>query len=143
VLVVIAEAESPEPIRLSVEVGYRTSPLDTVSGRLLVAFMQDEALEHFLRTDSSYARMKPAEKRAVSAEREQIRKRGYHLAPSSRRTGIDVSSFVGNPRIGILAALGVPFIAGGQNEGKEGDLIPVIQKYANRITDALGVSRLA
>jgi DNA-binding IclR family transcriptional regulator len=140
-LVVIAEAESPEPVRLSVEVGYRASPLNTVSGRLLAAFMQDEELEHFLRTDSYYTRMKPTQRRAIAAEREQIRKCGYHLAPSSRRTGTDVSSLVGNPRIGVLAALGIPFIGGGQNEGKERKLIPLIQKYANQITDALGLSR--
>jgi DNA-binding IclR family transcriptional regulator len=140
-LVVIAQAESPEPVRLSVEVGYRAQPLDTVSGHLLVAFTQDEALEHFLKSDNLYSQMKPGQKCVFHSELEQIRQDRYYIALSTRRTGTDVSCLVGNPRIGVLAALGVPFIAGGPGEGKERKLVPVIQKYADQITDALGLSR--
>jgi DNA-binding IclR family transcriptional regulator len=39
-LTVIAQAESPEAVRLSVEVGYQALPLNTVSGRLMVAFLK-------------------------------------------------------------------------------------------------------
>jgi len=41
----------------------------------------------------------------------------------------------------VLAALGVPFIPGGSNHGKERKLIPVIQRYADRITASLGLTK--
>jgi DNA-binding IclR family transcriptional regulator len=63
-LVVVAQAENSEPVRLSIEVGYRVQPLDTVSGRLMVAFMQEDELNHFLSLDNLYSRMKPSQKSA-------------------------------------------------------------------------------
>jgi len=139
-LVVIASTESPEPVRLSVEVGYRVLPLHTVSGTLLVAAMQDEEREHFLRTDSSYIAMKPAQRISLQKVFDTALKNRHHLAPSSRRTGIDCSCLIGNPTIGVTAALGIPVIPGGINEGKEKKLIPIIMETADHITAALGLS---
>jgi DNA-binding IclR family transcriptional regulator len=140
-LTVIAQAESPEPVRLSVEVGYQAQPLTTVSGRLLVAFLNREEQETFLKADPFYRKLSARRRQSVREELEKIRHDGAHMASSSRRTGIDVSCLVGNPQTGPLAALGVPFIAGGANEGKERRLIGVIQQHANRITRSLGLSR--
>jgi DNA-binding IclR family transcriptional regulator len=140
-LTVIAQAESPEPVRLSIEVGYQAQPLNTVSGLLLVAFLSPEEQAAFLNADASYRKLSARRRRALRNALAQIRHDGVHLAPSSRRTGIDVSCVVGNPQIGPLAALGVPFIAGGDNQGKERKLIGVIQQHANQITASLGLSR--
>lgn len=140
-LTVIAQAESPEAVRLSVEVGYKALPLNTVSGRLMVAFLNPGEQEDFLTTDAFFRKL-PARKQALlRADLTKIRNDGYHVAPSSRRTGLDASCLVGNPRVGVLAALGVPFIPGGANDGKERKLIPVIQRYADRITASLGLSK--
>jgi DNA-binding IclR family transcriptional regulator len=142
-LVVIASTESPEPVRLSVEVGYRVLPLHTVSGVVLVAAMQDQEREHFLRADVSYGAMKPAQRtmlRKIFAAASESR---HHIAPSSRRTGLDCSSLIGNPAVNVTAALGVPFIPGGRNEGKEQKLIPTIQATAEEITAALGLRNTA
>ncbi len=139
-LIVIAQAENPDPVRLSVEVGYRALPLTTVSGRVLVAFLEREEQARFLKEDKTYAKMSPAQRTDLLTELAKIRKDGFHLAPSSRRTGFDASCLVGNPRIGVMAALGVPFIPGSANEGKERQLIPLIQKAAKRITESLALS---
>jgi DNA-binding IclR family transcriptional regulator len=137
-LLVVAQAESPEPVRLSVEVGYRVAPLNTVSGRLLVAFLNPEDQEHFLRSDRTYLTMRKKQREELHATIKKIRSEGYHLAESARRTGLDVSCLIGNPRVGVAAALGVPFLAGGTNEGKERKLISSVRKCADAITTALG-----
>jgi DNA-binding IclR family transcriptional regulator len=137
-LVVVAQAESPEPVRLSVEVGDRVAPLRTASGRVLAAFLAPEELEQFLLADATYAEMKKKERVGLAAELGRIRKEGFLLAASSRRAGLDVSCIVGNATVGVTAALGVPFLPGTANSGKERSLIPAVQACAEHITRALG-----
>ncbi|MBT9330830.1 IclR family transcriptional regulator [Paracidobacterium acidisoli] len=139
-LVVVAQAESPEPVRLSVEVGDRVLPLRTVSGRVLTAFLEDAEQERFLLNDATYMAMTKKECAEAAAELKQIRRDGYLMATSTRRTGLDASCLVGNPRVNVMAALGVPFLPGSANDGRERKLIPVIQQCAERITTALGLT---
>ncbi len=139
-LIVIAQAESPEPVRLSIEVGYRALPLKTASGRVLVAFLEAGERSRFLASDATYKEMGKTERKEFMAEIKRIREEGFLVAQSTRRTGLDISCIVGNPRIGILAALGVPFLPGGFNYGKEKQLVPIIQQSAGQITTILGLT---
>jgi DNA-binding IclR family transcriptional regulator len=139
-LMVIAQAESPEPVRLSIEVGYRVLPLTTASGKVLVSMLEDTMRGRFLTADATYASMSRSERRHFSTAVLQIRKAGYYVAPSMRRTGIDISCVVGNPEIEVSAALGVPIMPGGPNQGKENKLVSTIQKCADQITVILGLS---
>ena len=139
-LLVIAQAESPYPVRLSVEVGLRVLPLNTVSGRLLLAYMETETLQHLLEADPVYTAMSKRKRAELRAEFEKIRGNGFHMATSVRRTGLDASFLVGQPRVGVSAVLGVPFLAGGPNEGRERDMLPSIRSCARDITVALGLS---
>lgn len=139
-LVVIAQAESPEPVRLSVEVGDRVTPLRTCSGRVLAAFLDPVERERFLDQDETFAGMSKRQRALLVAEQERIRKDGYLLADSTRRAGLDVSCVVGNPQVGVTAALGVPFLPGSANSGSERKLIPAVQACAERITHALGLT---
>ncbi len=139
-LVVIAAAESPEPVRFSVEVGYSVRPLLTVSGTLLVAFLGEAEQQPFLQADSVYAAMSSKRRTALRTEFALILQQRYHIAESTRRAGLDCSALVGNPEIGVTAALGVPFLAGGTNAGKEKTLIPLIQQAAAEITTGLGLT---
>jgi len=138
-LMVIAQAESPEPVRLSVEVGYQALPLTTASGRLLVSMLDDAERAQFLCSDPTYIAMNRAARKRVDTEMVEIRRAGFYAAASTRRTGNDLSCVVGNPRIGVSAALGVPLLPGGANEGKERKLVPIIKECAGRITTALGL----
>jgi DNA-binding IclR family transcriptional regulator len=139
-LVVIAQEESPEPVRLSVEVGYRVQPLNTASGRVLIAFLGSQEQQYFLAGDKVYAEMTTSEKKALRRELEQIRANGHLMTLSTRRTGYDIACIAGNPETGAMAALAVPVIPGGTNAGKEKQLIPAVRKCAQQITAALGVS---
>jgi len=138
-LLVIAEAESPDPVRLSVATGYRTPPLATVSGRLLLAMLDESALNVTLERDQSFQALSPAKRRKLREELARIRSARVNMASSAYRTGVDVSCLVGSPDSGVTAALGVPFIAGGMNDGKEKSLVPIIQEHARRITRATGL----
>lgn len=138
-LMVIAQAESPEPVRLSVEVGYRVAPLSTASGMLLAAMLGEAEQKNFLAADVSFTAMGRGERKRLGKQLAAIRRAGAHLAQSTRRTGSDIACVVGNPKIGVLAALGVPVISGGVNEGRERKLMPVIERHAERITAALGL----
>jgi DNA-binding IclR family transcriptional regulator len=138
-LLVIAESESPSPIRLSVAIGYRTVPHTTASGRLLLAMLESRTLDALLERSKRFQSLDPKQRRELRAELARIRRTGFCLASSAYRTGVDVSCLVGSPDIGVMAALGVPVISGGANHGKEPTLVPVIRKYARRITQALGL----
>jgi len=139
-LVVIAQAESPEPVRLSIEVGYRVLPLMTASGKVLISMLEDTMRGRFLAADAMYSSMNRSQRQRFSTEVLQIRKAGHYVAPSTRRAGIDISCVVGNPEIEVSAALGVPIMPGGPNHGKESKLVSTIQKCAGQITFALGLS---
>jgi DNA-binding IclR family transcriptional regulator len=139
-LVVVAQAESPEPVRLSVEVGDRIEPLRTASGRVLAAFLDAAAQERLLSADSTYITLSRKAKAVLVTQFKRIRYDGHLLTTSTRRTGLDLSCIVGNPNVGVMAALGVPFLPGSANHGKERDLIPTIQNCARNITAALGLS---
>jgi DNA-binding IclR family transcriptional regulator len=139
-LLVVAQAESPEPVRLSVEVGSKVLPLNTVSGTLLIAFMAPDAQKRFLEGDITYAALSARRQKSLRHQLSKIYHQGWHLAPSTRRTGLDLSCIVGNPQLGVSAALGIPFLAGFATEGKERRTLPAIKACARKITGALGLN---
>ncbi len=138
-LTVIAQAESPEPVRLSVEVGFRVLPLTTASGKVLISTLDEAKLEEFIESDPTYEAISHAKRRALVAELHSIRRAGFLVAASTRRTGNDIACLVGNPQVGVAAALGVPVLPGGTNDGREKTLVPIVQKTARRITALLGL----
>jgi DNA-binding IclR family transcriptional regulator len=138
-LLVIAGSESPSPIRLSVAIGYRTVPHTTASGRLLLAMLESRTLDTVFERNKDFRSIGPKQRQELRAELARIRRARFCLTASAYRTGVDVSCLVGSTDIGVMAALGVPFISGGVNHGKERTLIPVIQKHAHRITQGLGL----
>jgi DNA-binding IclR family transcriptional regulator len=101
-----------------------------------------EDREQFLQSDRIYLQIPKKQREELHATLQKIRKDGYHMAESARRTGLDVSCLIGNPRVGVTAALGVPFLAGGTNEGKERKLIPAVRKSADAITAGLGFAQM-
>lgn len=138
-LTVIAQAESPEPVRLSVEVGFRVLPLTTASGKVLIAALEASEQAELLEADPTYSAMRPAKRKSLRHELQSIRQTGSLVGASSRRTGIDIACLVGNPGVGVVAALGVPLLPGGANDGMERELLRTVQKTAGTITSLLGL----
>jgi hypothetical protein len=77
--------------------------------------------------------MNRAERLHLRAELSEIRQEGSYVAASARRTGNDMSCVVGNPQIGILAALGIPLNPGGANAGKKRNLAPAIKSVRAKL----------
>lgn len=139
-LVTVAEELSPARVRLSIEVGSQVNPLPFASGRLLSAFLAAEERESFLEADPDYQKMSRGARAEFKAELLTIRKSGFTLRESIARTGLDLATIVGNPEIGVIASLAVPFLAGGKNHKQERRIVPIVQECATRITAALGLT---
>ncbi len=139
-LVLVTEELSPDRVRISVEVGSQVNPLPFVSGRLLISFLNPEVQATFLDADPDFRAMNRAQRERLRAELKETRRRGYAMMKSVSRTGVDLAAIVGNPDIGVTAALAITFLAGGRNEGREQDSLPALRKCAERITRALGLT---
>ncbi len=56
-------------------------------------------------------------------------------------TTVSGKLLVAHSQLGAMAALGIPLLAGGSNEGKERKMLPRVKNCANEITRLSGVSR--
>lgn len=107
-VVVLAQEESPEPFRLSVEVGSRHSALRTTSGRLLLASLDAAALAEALDRQREWKTMPASGRRAFEARLVEIRGVGFDVSVGERFTGsADIGAMVGRPGSSITAALTV------------------------------------
>jgi DNA-binding IclR family transcriptional regulator len=139
-LIPVVEELSPDRVRLSVEVGGQVNPIQFVSGRLLIAFLNPEAQAAFLDADADYQTMSQVKRERLSTELRSIRSNGYASLESVSRIGMDLAVIAGNPEIGVTASLAVPFLAGGKNHGREMRSLPALQECAAEITRGLGLT---
>jgi len=130
-LLVLAQAESPEPVRLSIEPGGVFDPLKTASGRLLLAFRPAGA------TAPDGAKVRPAVARALAS----IRASGVSTAASETVEGVrDLAVLVGSAGHGVLAALAVTRLVRRGAKADEKTLLAGMRAAAEEITSALGLS---
>lgn len=105
-IVVLAQHESPNPIRLSVEVGSRHSPLSTTSGRILLSAMTDEERTAYLHDYTDFA-SRPLDVRETFLTRVRaVRERGHEISDGERFVGgLDIGVLLGSAKSRIRAAL--------------------------------------
>ena len=130
-LLVVAQEESPERVRLSIEVGAVFEPARTASGRLLLAYR------------------KPAERGTADGETPPelektlaaIRRSGISTAESETINGVrDVAVLVGDPAGGLIAALAVTRLLRRGERGDDAALVTGMRAAAREITEALGLA---
>jgi DNA-binding IclR family transcriptional regulator len=139
-LVILMQMESPEKLRLSIEVGARFPALHTSSGRLLLAYLPERELEDFLESDSEAQALSRSERNRLRAQLREIRQTGYAVAESESRAGMkDLVVLAGNPDIGVTAALAVPCLLGGRDEKDVKRILTALQACAWQITRTLGL----
>jgi DNA-binding IclR family transcriptional regulator len=109
-MVVIARVEAPGLLGFAVRVGYRR-PLDlSASGRVLMAFQPDWALDQMLNDIAASGR--DVDRPALVAELDTIRAAGHVAQDSKTITGVfDLSAPI-LVRDTAVAALTVPFVGG-------------------------------
>jgi DNA-binding IclR family transcriptional regulator len=139
-LFVLAQEESPEPIRISVEVGKKFPAIKTASGRLMLAFLKEEELGVFFRQDPYYKGQNKKQQQHFQKQIEKARVSRYVIAESDIIEGVqDMSVLVGKPELGVVAALAVPVLV---SKGQKVDVLPMLphlQKSAEVITEKLGL----
>ena len=108
-LLVLSQIESQNRTRVSVEIGGRFPAVLTASGRILLAHLPQEELRAFLSRDEDWAGLGSAARERFLSDLLRIRRDAIYQGKSDLTHGIrDVAAFVGNPRIGISAAVCVP-----------------------------------
>lgn len=139
-LVVLKEALSPARVRLSVPVGGRFSPADTVSGRLLLAYLSEGELAAFLPSCAEYVAMDEAGQAAFGEKLVEIRETGVSAAVSETHLGVsDAAVLVGNPQVGLCAALAVASLKGSSDSDHFQQIVDRLRECAQTITLAMGL----
>jgi DNA-binding IclR family transcriptional regulator len=138
-LLVLHQEESPQKLRLSIEVGGRFPLLDTVSGRLLLAYLSPEARAEILSSDGDFAALSIDGQARLDRQLQVIRTRGYEEAQSETTEGVaDLAVLVGVPEGTIQAALTIAWL-GRKNGPRKDDLLPVLRHCAATIGRSAGL----
>jgi DNA-binding IclR family transcriptional regulator len=140
-LVVLAQVESANRIRLSIEVGARFPLLYTLSGRLLLAHSRAAERDDLLAHDDDWQALDARGRARLQGELERLARSTMTAATSDLTTGVrDAAALVGEPGIGVAAVLCVPaLIAVGQPKPLE-QQVAAVAAAATAITHALGLS---
>jgi len=108
-LLVLSQVESQNRTRVSVEIGGRFPVVLTASGRVLLAHLPQEELRTFLARDEDWAKLGAAVRERFLSDLLKLRRDGVYQGKSDLTHGIrDVAALVGNPRVGVAAAVCVP-----------------------------------
>jgi len=110
-LVVLARAESPEPMSYSVRQGSHF-PFhdDRVSARVITAFQRGDRREQFLAELVGTVRGRDARRRSLDKRLEAIRKRGYDEGPSDTVSGVVDICFPVFDHYGAVASLNIVYM---------------------------------
>lgn len=140
-LLVLAQANSPNKVRISVSVGATFSAANTVSGRLLLSVMPDDAIESILVEDRDYAEMSPAEREIFWQRLQTTRETGISTASDETFIGLqDTATLIGNPDLGITAALAVTQLTASKKRGDTQRIIEGLVECARTINQRAGLS---
>jgi DNA-binding IclR family transcriptional regulator len=141
-LLVIAQEESPERVRLSVEVGGVFDPVATSSGRLLMAYLDEAERARIAAESPAHRRLGPGARRSLQTALRQIRRTGLSAAESETVEGVrDLAVLVGRPEAGVTAALAVTQLMRWTPHADDAALRSSVTSTARDITAALGLSK--
>jgi DNA-binding IclR family transcriptional regulator len=110
-LVVLARAESPEPMSYSVRQGSHFAfHDDRVSARVITAFQTGSRREQYFRELLGEKRPPQARVRDLDRRLEDIRRRGYDEGPSDTISGVSDICFPVFDHFGVVASLNVVYM---------------------------------
>jgi DNA-binding IclR family transcriptional regulator len=139
-LLVLAEELSPNPIRLSVEVGKSFSALETASGRLLLAHLKENMLAHFFANDSHYLASSKQTQKKLQQLVGQARRNTFLIAESDITIGVkDISVLLAPTHSDINASLTLPLLIFKGKERSLETMLKALQKTAKHISKRLGL----
>lgn len=105
-IIVLAQNESPNPVRLSIAIGSNHSPLTTSSGRVLLSSMDEKDRNQFLSDYTDFDNRPEDVRQSFITRLRTVRERGYDIADGERFVGgLDVGVLIGSPDSRVKAAL--------------------------------------
>jgi len=139
-LLVLSQVESQNRTRVSVEVGAKFPVVRTASGRILLAHLPQEELRAVLARDPEWGRLGPAARDRFLGDLLRIRRDGLYQGKSDLTHGIrDVAAFVGNPDVGVAAAVCVPSLVAIGKPRPISEIRAAVRDCATEITRQLGL----
>jgi DNA-binding IclR family transcriptional regulator len=140
-VLVLAQAESPKPFRLSVEVGSLHSPMNTTSGRVLLGHMEADIRDEILGREKQWQQEKSPARAAFLKRLAAIRSRGYERADGERFVGAqDIGVPVGSLQSSMKAALTIAMLKEKDGASLE-EMLPALQNCAEAIALQAGLKR--
>lgn len=139
-LLVLSQVESQNRTRVSVEVGAKFPVVRTASGRILLANLAQEELKEVLARDEEWGGLGSAARGRFLSDLLRIRRDGLYQGKSDLTHGIrDVAAFVGNPRVGVAAAVCVPSLVAIGKPKPISEIRAAVRDCAASITRQLGL----
>jgi DNA-binding IclR family transcriptional regulator len=138
-VLVLLQEESPQPFRLSVEVGSLHDPLHTTSGRVLLASLPADDREALLARLPEWGALPTAGRKAQLARLDAVRAQGFERSESERFVGgLDLGVLVGAPGSAVKAALTIATLQGPDGPHLDA-MLPRLAACAEAIAAAAGL----
>ena len=143
-LLVVGQAESPEKVQISVSVGTSFPLVSTVSGRLLLAAMDDTSLNTVLEEDGDYPQMSAVEHDLFWQRIAEIRRSGISTAVDESFIGLhDTAVLTGNPAVGVTAAIAITQLTTSRQSRDLQEVIDALLHCARQINQRAGLTDFA
>ena len=143
-LLVVGQAESPEKVQITVAIGTSFPLVSTVSGRLLLAAMDDISLGAVLDDDLDYQLLSDAERKCLRDRIETIRRTGVSTAVDESFIGLhDTAVLIGNPAVGVAAAIAVTQLTASRQSGDSEEVVEALVRCARQINRRAGLTDFA
>jgi len=143
-LLVVGQAESPEKVQITVSIGTSFPLVSTVSGRLLLSAMDDSSLNGILEEDQDYQQLSVAECDRFWERIAEIRRSGVSTAVDESFIGLhDTAVLVGNPAVGVTAAIATTQLTASRQSGAPQVVIDALLRCARQINQRAGLTDFA
>lgn len=141
-LLVLAQEESPQPFRYSVEIG-ALHPLHLMpSGRIILANMSPEDRDEILNHDPDFQALSSAQRNRFMRRLDLIRRRGYEMTTGEVIVGlINIGVPIGVPKYKTKAVLMVAILRRAGQAPPSG-VLPAVVRCAESIGCALGLAEI-
>lgn len=140
-LLVVGQAESPEKVQVSISVGTSFPLVSTVSGRLLLAAMDDISLSAILDEDEDYQQLSDEDRNRLWDRMEVIRRTGVSTAVDESFIGLqDTAVLIGNPAVGPAAALAVTQLTASRRSLNSREVVEALLRCARQINKRAGLT---
>ena len=105
-LVIVAQGRNPGPVSLSVEVGSVFPLFRTTSGKVFLAYKEEDERRDMLASSEHFQSLSKQKQKAFFKKLDQIRDTGYLVQKSDLTIGVtDIAAPIGTAKSGIVSVL--------------------------------------